>query len=763
MKERITIDFETRSLVDLLKTTVDRYAADPSTEILCMSVKMPKQATVWWVPEAVLEILGDLKIEIKGALVSDEWITETLLASKYVIEAHNSGFEDALWHHIMHKRLGFPDVPLRRWRCSAAKAATHALPRALGNAAQALHLPVQKDTAGSALMKKMCKPLPPLKKHYEDAANELGIPFADFKAAHSSADMRKRDYMGEHDRLLLRWLETPEAFVQLINYCITDADAEHGLSSRLTDLPEYEQEFWFLDQIINQRGIPVDLEACKAVIEFTDQEKARLTAEFQNVTGGAVASPSYYKAFAEWVSKQGVACTSVSADHIAEILERTDVPEIVEAALRIAQKANKSSVAKYQALIRGASKDGRMRGTMLYHGANTGRHSGKIFQPHNLPRGTFSDTEDCIDLLTQREFEAVRMLWGDPMPTASTCIRGMICATEGKRLVAADYSAIEGRVFAWLADDQAELDIYREGKCSYCAVAADCFNVPYEEIYAGHKAGNYEMTKLRADGKTGALACQFGGGQGAVAKFAPDMLRADRVDLVKRWRTVHPKARKFWYDLTDAAADAVTHPGEVFTVGKLAYLYRKEYGFLMCRLPSGRKIYYPEPTCHTEWIGPGEAAKKALITPGVKFTFSDMMIWADNSGGIHVKQPDVKEKVFPKEGIGFTPLWRKEARRVQAWCVDSKTNKWVKRDLSHLILSENATQAVARDLLVAGLLNVDEAGYSIIFHVHDEIVAEDDEDFGSVDEFEKLMCQAPEWAKGLPLAAEGWSGKRFKK
>lgn len=768
--KKVTIDFETRSLVQFVKgktaqTSQDRYAEDPSTEVLFLAVKCGKQRTRWWAPSWVTEAFSD-NILFPDR-INEERLTELASNPDIVFEAHNAPFEIAIWDHIMHRRLGLPNIPVERWRCSAAKAATHGLPRGLAGATEAMGLPIQKDQGGHALMMQMCKPLTPLKQQYVDLAEKLDLPLAAVRAMCASKDMKDRWFSGEHDKELVRWKDDKDSLIRLGEYCIQDVDAEHALSTRLHDIPEREQKVWVLDQKINGRGLPVDLEACKAFIEFTQLAQKKLAKQFKEATDGVVDTPKCNVAFANWLRANGVECKGVAKPEVERMLGLSSLPPNCRTALELAFKANKSSVAKYDALLRGVSSDGRIRGTMLYHGASTGREAGKLFQPQNLPRGDFSAIDLCIQMVKARMFEEVEALFGDAMHVASTCIRGMVSLWEKHEedFICADYSAVEGRVLAWLAGEDTTLDIYREGKNPYCAVASDCFGVPYQEIFDGYENGDAEMTDLRHKGKTGDLACGFGGGQGAVLRFAKGMPKSDRIDLVKRWRESHPKTKKFWYDLSGAAANAMQQPGRAFTVGKLAYMYDKSYGFLMCKLPSGRKLYYANPELIVSDIGPGAEARKALVTPGVKFRFSDMTIWADDMDRIHLKSDGEDVRIFPRESIGVSPLWEKRDNKVvRAWTVDADTKKWAQRDLSHLILSENGTQAVARDLLIqCAFVNLEEAGYPVILQVHDEAMAQVKKGFGSVEEFEQLMCNLPSWADGLPIAAKGWRGNRFKK
>ena len=446
-------------------------------------------------------------------------------------------------------------------------------------------------------------------------------------------------------------------------------------------------------------------------------------------------------------------CIRDSKDAVAEALT-WNMPANARKVLELKQVLGKTSPAKYESFHAGVSPDGNYRGAFLYHGCGTGRDSGKRVQPQNFPRGSMSisDIDRALeDLKGGMGWEDVDTFYGDPLDVAASCLRGVICAPEGKDLICSDYSAVEGRGLAWLAGEDSVLADYIAGRDPYLVAAMPLFDKTYEELAAGMAAKEKWAKDARQAGKPSDLGFGYGGGIGAYETFSTaygldvshiyNLLRdkfdpeetdkcrflAERylrmhpdtkfrleeaigADMAKRlWRESHPYTVLYWKALDEAAHSAVMHPGEVFPVRNVAYLCADN--FLYCRLPSGRVLHYYDP----------------------------------------------KIKIQEDEDFG-------EREAVTYMRIDSATNKWRRTFTYGGKLAENVTQAVCRDLLFFGALKLESAGYPIVSRIHDELVACVPEGFGSIEEFESLMATLPKWAAGFPLtAAGGWRGKRYRK
>lgn len=735
---RVTFDFESRSACDIKKCGAAAYAEHPSTEVICCSIKVDGGPSRIWLPDWVLGLFT--RAHMEGEF-TDPYVTFEPLSDEELfrifeeadeLESHNNFFEHAVWLYCCTKKYGWPKPPVEKFRCSLAKCSYHALPRTLEQACQALGVPIQKDMAGHALMLKLCRPRKPVK------AEIIGLREQGFVVD----EQTKEVFDGQTGEQIYLWHELPEQFEALIRYCLNDTDAEHALSSALPDLPESELRIWQLDQKINMRGIAADIPAAKRFVEEIGKLETRLLAETQQVTDGAVGSPKQVAAALRWLAEQGVNLPDLTKNNVAGALKDENCSPEVRHFLELRQQLGRASTAKYQAIINAANEDGRIRGTGLYHGAGTGRWSGKLVQPQNLPRGLFKDVNSCIEHTVETGFDdTFEMLWGDVMGAASTCIRGLLVASDGNDLVTADFSSIEGRVIAWLADEESVLDGYRKGLDPYIVDASTVYNVRYEDIS--------KKSPKRQTGKCINLGLGFGGGIGAFRSMAAiyrvdleelpqhvlplasaemveraevnasnylkknpgDMTREAAIacDVVKQlWRVKRPNIVKLWYGLEEAAVLAVKNPGRAYRYGKI--VYKSDEQFLRCKLPSGRCLHYFNPGFQKKET-PWGAMKEVIIYYGV----------------------------------------------------DSVTRKFSKMHLYSGLLAENCTQAVARDLLAAALIRSEDRGYPVVLHVHDEIVADRKKGEGSLKEFEALISEVPEWATGLPIAAEGWVGHRYRK
>lgn len=680
---KLIIDFETRSRCELKTRGVYVYAEDPSTDIICMAAKWNDEDPVLWISPPFLTVLNpDGRTEGRAyglPLINADRMLQ-LIAKADEIHAHNAQFERVMWQYVMTGKYGYPAIPMKKWRCTAAKAAYFALPRALGMACEALHLPQQKDQIGYRTMLKLCKP-----------------------------------------RSNGQWNEDPADFLVLFKYCIQDVVAEYTLDKALLDLPEKEQELYELDQKINDRGVAVDVESIKNLMYKVEEKERRLLMETQSITGGVVRSPKQVEATIQWMKSRGVIVDDLTKASVLTTLG-TKIPADVKRLLEIRQAIAKSSVAKLDAMMRFANADGRVRGTLLYYGANTGRWAGKGIQPQNFPRESFLDED--IQKVLYNGIHEVDQEYGCTMTAASRCLRGMIWAGPGKTFLCMDFASIEARVLAWLAAEKETVEAFAKNEDLYKIEAGHIFKKKAADIdKAQRMIGKVAVLALGYQGWTGAFAAMAEGygldllDRAALARYKEgpnkptpeeekEILERPIVEIIRAWRESHPRIVEFWRGVETAALLAVKtkQPHEY---GGIKYGVRGR--FLHCRLPSGRLLAYCD--------------------PGTKI---------------------IKTKYgIQKEVISF-------------WGMDSFTNKWCEQATYGGKLTENIVQAVARDLLAEALKRLDKAGFDICMHVHDEVMAEEKDD-KRIGLFEKLITEVPTWAAGCPIGAEGWSGRRYKK
>lgn len=630
---------------------------------------------------------------------------QDLLDEADVIVGHNIGNFDSVvfWH-----ALGV-EVDLHKTFDTMACALSHSLPGSLGKLCDVLGIKGEdaKDGDGKKLIHLFCKPQP--------KRNKL-----------------RRATKHTH----------PDEWAAFLRYAGRDITSMRLLYQRLPKwnyaLGKSEHKLWMLDQGINRRGIRVDLDLAASAIDACTDEKLKLAERTQDLTYGEVSAATQrdqlLKHVLEWY---GIELPNLRKGTVENLIEKADLPAPVLELLTIRLSASATSVAKYKRLLEATSEDGRLRGTLQYCGAaRTGRWAGRLFQPQNLPRPTLEQA--AID-------DAITMFktgFGDNLPdvieAAQSCVRGALVASEGKRLVVADLANIEGRVLAWLAGEDWKVDAFRDydagtGPDLYKLAYSRSFGVPIENVTKDN----------RQIGKVQELALGYQGASGAFSSMAAlygvELPDEEVVRIVKAWRKAHPRTVSFWYDMEDAARSAVAQPGVVFPVGRVAW--RRDGGWLKLRLPSGRLLCYPTPK--VEWVkspcpacgGDGKVSEKGVQV-------SDTLVRCDRCDG----KGTVSKNQLTYAGI------------------DQFTRQWTRIKTYGGKLVENAVQAVARDVIAAGVTAADRAGYEVLLSVHDEIITEaPDEPAYTLDGLESAMVHQIDWAAGLPLAAEGFEGGRYRK
>lgn len=695
------IDFESRSPLDIKKCGAYAYAEHPDTEVLCLAVKVDDGDTDIWVP---------LDFDFRGTALANFRLRELIEAADH-IHAHNAGFERCMWTEHMVKRRGFPDIPVSKWDDTAARAAMCALPRSLDGATKALGLSAEKDQEGYKLMLKMCKPKALTKKERVALGKRINWPEADVqeygKTVLSALKVDPRapslldGNLGTDYHDFFKYHFTPQDFERLCQYCIQDVEAEYALAQELPPLPKMERRIWELDQTINDRGILADLVSVEHAEAIIEEHSSKLQEELQELTGGAVGTAKQVAKMTSWMSENGCELDGLTKQDVRDALSG-EIDPAVRRVLEIRQSLSMSSTAKLAAIRAFACRDGRLRGMFMFHGAGTGRWTGKGPQPQNFPRGNETMAPEMIldRCLPQRDLDLIEMVWGDPMDVISSCLRGLFVASPGHDLLAADYSAIEGRGLAFLAGEEHVLEGYRNKLDPYRVAASGIFKVPYDQI----------DKKKRQVGKVAELLLGYQGGHKALVAGGAErlgMTESEMKSTVTLWRESRPKTVALWKGLEQAAYLCVEKGVETKF---RAIRFRLHGKFLQMILPSGRPLWY-----------------------------------------------------FAPRLSGVTTPWGEEKRAVTAMTVDSMTKQWVRRPYHGGLWAENATQAFCRDLLAMGLIRCEAAGYKVVGHVHDEIVAEVPEGWGSVEEMEAIMSEVPKWAEGMPISAEGYRAKRYRK
>lgn len=645
----LQIDLETFSSIDLKTAGAHRYVEAPDFEILLFAFAFDDD------PVTVVDLANGeaLPRDVLQALESD-----------VIKTAWNAAFERA-----GISRYFRVDCDPRFWQCSMAHAYTLGLPGTLEKAAIALGLEEQKDTKGRNLIKYFSVPCAPT------LAN----------------GGRTRNYPHH----------APDKWQEFIEYNRQDVVVEREIRKRLErfPVPDREWRIWALDQKINDRGIKVDMQLVENAIAASEQYNERLMQEAREITG--LENPNSLNQLKEWLADRGLEVDSLNKDNVPYLLDAAP-DEVTRRVLEIRQELGKTSVSKYAAMKVSVCDDGRIRGILQYCGASrTWRWAGRRVQMHNLPQNHLPDLAEARQTLLSGDFEWMEMLYG-PVPfVLSELIRTTLIPADKHRFIVSDFSAIEARVIAWLADEHWVLEVFKGHGKIYEATAARMFGIPFETIVKGHE--NY---KYRTPGKVATLACGFGGGAAALAAMdkKKEIPEEQYPDLVKQWREANPNIRRLWYRAEEAAVEAVRTKSTV----KLAHgvQYRYKNGYLFADLPSGHNLAYPKPEI----------------------------------------KPDPK---FGKEGLSFL--------------VPDNSGRMVRQRTWGGTLVENLVQGIARDCLAENLLRLDAAGYKISLHVHDEVVLEVPIGTGSVEEVTEIMGQPIEWAPGLPLKAAGFECEFYQK
>jgi len=683
------IDIESFSEAPLKKCGLYRYAEDPSTEIWEVCYAFGDGAVNVWIPWGAYDwqwdefdedyFVGglkqwaiDKKVELGDIYVQPHCPADLKHHAKKggIFRAHNSNFERIMLNAHVGQAIEFPHTGIEQWVCTAAMAAAHSLPRALGNVAKELGSH-GKDQVGKQDMLALCKVRTGIVKRYTPQ-------------------------------------NAPERYLRAYSYCVDDVLAERGIDKIIPDLSPHELKVFHLDQLINDRGVHVDQAGIANVQDLIAKYKVYLKQRCREITeehGGVAINPSQTTVLADWIRSRGCPIENLQAATMKLVVQDKSTPPEVKKVVSIRLLDSMKAISKYSAMERAVTEDGRLHGMFLYHGASTGRWSSMIVQLQNLFRPIIDDPENAIKAFNERDLEWIRALYSeDPMKVFASCVRGMLMSEEGSDLVAMDYAAIEARAVAWLAGQEDILDVFRDHGKIYEYTASAIYHTPKELPLL--KAMKKEFPERRFVGKIAVLALGYQGGKKAFAKMAKNygvVIPEEEAEQIKvDWRKANPKIVQLWYDMESTALQALEDPGHAYALpSSKKIIFKVEGDFLYMRLPSGRRLAY--------------------------------------------FKPEIREGKITYMGI------------------DTYSRRWMRCSTYGGKLTENAVQAISRDLLVLAMFRLEKEGYPIIGTVHDEVILEILESFGLQAEVARIMCILPEWAEGLPVKAEGFRAKRYRK
>lgn len=800
MARNCIIDIESRSTLDLRETGVYPYAHYPTTDLWCVSFAMcdgrgPITELTRWHP-------GD------GSDTNARRLASVLADPDILCYAHNAAFERVMLASILTHRYGFPEVPLKRWRCTLAMCANMGLPRSLDAATQALGLDQQKDNAGHRLMLRMARP----RRTNDDGS--------------------------------LVWWDDEDRVSRLGDYCDQDVIAEHALFQSVPDLTDSELRVYQEDQRINDRGIMLDRELIDSIDAGAEVAYESVNSELYEITSGLVANAQHREGILNFVQGRGIDLGgSLAKAGLQNALK--DNPEADPTARRVIElrlQGAKTSLAKTTKMRHSLDNDGRSKGALQYYAAGTGRLGGRLWQPQNLPArsstlGASFDAKKWEPLVRSHSFDTIDAVY--PLTEVlSQSIRPCIRAAPGNTLIGADYNAIEARVVAWLAGEEWLLEAFRNQADPYRAMAEDIYHTPADQI----AKNSFE----RQVSKMAVLGC--------IAEGSPVLTNEGLVPIesVKRrhllWDGVEWVAHEGVIDkgvkdviIYDGIEGTPDHPVFTYEFGqiplgvaasRLATTIETGEGGDAIRLVAGdtqkaarSRVYdilnagprhrFTVSGRLVHNCGFGMGAKRFLnqlidagIGEGVGLDESQRIVdtyrernarikslWGelDNAALSAVRNPTksfrcaggrVTWRMFhnwllmilpsrqralayyaPRIRESETP-WGSMQDHVVFWGQDTLTRKykWIKGYGG--LWAENLTQATARDILITGISNLESNDWPVIMTVHDEIIAEPpqskaDSIADPVTHFEELMCDAPAWADGCPLAAEGWMDQQY--
>ena len=638
-----SIDFETRSHANLPDVGLDIYVNDPTTEVLCIAFGTQPSDVVVHKPYIFTE--------------QPLWRLINHVKDGGKIQAWNAMFEYAIWNCVCVPKYGWPPLKLEQVIDSMAIAAANNIPQSLDEAGNFMDSKHKKDAIGARLIQKLCKP------------NKKGV--------------------FEND---------PDLLQQLHEYCAQDVRTEMDIVRSLRALSSEEQAVWEVTQRVNLRGVPVDPRELQNAVKAVGEAQVSIDDECVALTGF---KPSERAKLLGWVNKMMIEpLPDLTAETVEKTLKLEHLFKPLRRALELRQEGSQTSVAKYAKMME-IQRNGRIRNTLVYHGASTGRWASRGgLNLQNIARPTINDREieDAIPLVFEQA--------NGTMDQLSSLVRSAIRAPQGYTFVDVDFSSIENRVGVYLAGQKDKVELFRKGLDEYKVFASESlYRVPYDEV----------TKDQRQVSKSAVLGAMFGQGAKGLVKYAGGMgvtlSEGQAKGAVDNYRASYAKVKNLWALCETAAIDAVQNPGTAFSAGQKIKMKMAKQALWM-QLPSGRLICWQRPQL------------ELLTTP-----------------------------------------WGSEKLGVTVHSQNTYTRQWGRNALIGSSLFQSAVQGTARDFLASAMLNLEINNYEIVNSIHDEVLllVEEQNAKTALDDVMRIMVTPPKWAPDFPLAAEGWSGKRYRK
>lgn len=763
-KPALHLDFESRSVLPFAGkdgVSVSQYSQHWGTEIWLLRYAIDGGPVQAWDPWHYDKLPQDLV----------DWVVDG-----GIVAAHNATFEWLMWNNIMVPRYGAPPLPFEQTDDTAVRASIMALPRSLGDACLAMGVPVNKDKEGQALMKRMAKP----RKVHDYRDSSVGPDeWADFELEAALDPMKYTVHPTE--RIVYEWWSTSERFERLGAYCDVDVEAERALDHALIPLPDINRRDMMLVHNANMHGVTVDVELARRASAIMECASQRYIDRLIDLTDGEVDGPTKVAPMRRWLAeKHGIETESLDKAHVAALLER---PEFQDKSypprqlLEIRQAAGKSSVAKLKRFIQLSDDENVMRENFMYHGAATGRLSGKGAQLQNLPSKTglgWEQAELAVELIhrygadAEGALDMLELIFGDVPETISSTLRSHITAGSGNALYVADFSNIEGRVAAWFGGEAWKLQAFRQ----YDTVETDGSGNPIWDskakdwkrcgpdlykVTAGEILGispwSVDKTQRNVLGKVPELALGFEGGVGAFQSMA----KLYRVNMADYWGVIQAA-------LDDRFISKAHDHWDLF--GKKSGIDRDEWLASETVKVAWRAKHPGIASC---WKACYEAAVKALQNPGRWQVFANgkLAFGSKVIAGVPFligRLPSGRCIFKAHAKLKMATSFGRQKLQIQYKGVDSVTRRWVPMTTYSGDLFQSFVQATAADMMMHGWENVQNAPerLDVRLSVHDELGAVGKPGI-SVERFEQLMQDMPPWAEGCPVAAAGYVSYRYKK